>query len=469
MTNNTLYYTPATELAAMIRQRAISPVELTELLLERIAQLNPKLNAFCTEMTAEARLMAQQSELAIQRGETLGPLHGVPISIKDNIYVKGSRTTFGSQLLKNFVPTEDAPVVARLRKAGAIFIGRTNTPEFGWKGVTDNSLFGATKNAWNLHLTPGGSSGGASAAVASGLAPVGIGTDGGGSLRIPASFSGLVGHKPSYGRVPHYPGISVGALRHIGAITRTVSDSALLLDIIAGHDTRDSTSLPDNNLQFLDSLERSTNQLRIAYSHDLGYAQVDPEVAQIVQQAAFRFTEVGASVEQIDLDWSDPYPCWKVLFFASATARLGAELAQHGHLLDPGLRAAVEQGLQLKGTDITNALAGQQQFLLQVLELFKQFDLLLMPTLAVKPFPLNQNNAPDLSDQKLGDLQWTQFTYPFNLTGQPAVNVPAGWAAGKLPVGMQIVGRPLDDETVLNAARAWELIQPWTDNIPPIA
>ena len=331
----------AYQLATAIREKKVSPVEVTRAILERIEQLNPNLNAFCTLMTDSAMYDARQAEAALMAGERLGPLHGVPVSIKDNIYVKDCRTTFGSKLLEDQVTRKDAPVVERLRKEGAIIIGRTNSPEFGWKGVTDNLLFGATRNPWNLDLTPGGSSGGAAAAVASSLGPIGIGTDGGGSLRIPASFCGLVGHKPSFGRVPHYPGISVGGLRHIGGITRTVRDAALLLNVIAGPDERDASSLPPTETDYVIELDRGIEGVRAAFSPDMGYATVDEQVATACEQAAFRLGEAGAQVDQVELNWDDPYDCWSVFFYGGATGRLGEEIAVRGHLLDPGLRSSM--------------------------------------------------------------------------------------------------------------------------------
>jgi aspartyl-tRNA(Asn)/glutamyl-tRNA(Gln) amidotransferase subunit A len=457
-----LCYSSASELATKIRDRDVSPIEVVRAVLERIARLNPALNAYCTLMAEEALAEAQRAEVAMTSTAELGPLHGVPISIKDNIHVKGVRTTFGSKLMEDFVPNADAPLVERLRKAGAIIVGRTNTPEFGWKGVTDNLVFGITRNPWNMELTPGGSSGGASAAVAAGLGPIGIGTDGGGSLRIPASFCGLVGHKPSFGRVPHYPGISIGSLRHLGAITRTVGDTALALDVISGPDDRDPTSLA-GRADLMREIEEGIEDLRIAYSSDLGYAQVDDEVARSCEQAATRFAEAGASVERIDLDWEDPYPCWSVLFYGGATARLGREVAEHGHLLDPGLRRCVEEGLKLRSIDHSDALTAANEFWQKVRQLFEHFDLLITPSLAVLPFPVGQNNADLFPDE---ELRWTQFTYPFNLTGQPAVSVPCGWSRSDLPIGMQIVGRRFADATVLRAARVWEQIQPWAGRRP---
>jgi aspartyl-tRNA(Asn)/glutamyl-tRNA(Gln) amidotransferase subunit A len=458
----------ASELATAIRAKDVSPVEATREVLDRIERLDPHLNAFCTRMDEEALEAARAAEEAVQRGDELGPLHGVPVSVKDNLYVKGSRTTFGSKLLEDQVTAEDCPLVERLREAGAILVGRTNLPEYGWKGVTDNRVFGITRNPWNLQLTPGGSSGGASAAVASGLGPIGIGTDGGGSLRIPASFCGLVGHKPSFGRVPTWPGVSVGHLRHLGGITRTVEDSALLLNVIAGPDERDATSLPASNVDYVSELARGLEGVRIAVSADLGYATLHPDVAEQFDAGANAFAETEATVERVEPGWSDPYESWKVFFYGAAASRLGRGLADHGELLDPGLQAAVEEAVQLTGLDCSDALIARDEFWQNVRTLFESFDLLVTPTLAVPPFPVGQENAESLTERPQGELQWTQFTYPFNLTGQPAVSVPCGWTDDGLPIGLQIIGPRFDDALVLRAARALEIARPWHDRWPTL-
>jgi len=466
--NEELCYLSAIDLASAIRDKSVSPVEVTQAVLDRIERLNPVLNAFCISMADEAMETAKAAEAAVMRGDELGPLHGVPIPVKDNLYIKGVRTTFGSKLLEHNITEFDAPIIERLKKAGAVIVGRTNSPEFGWKGVTDNLIFGETRNPWNVKLTPGGSSGGSSAAVAAGMGPIGIGTDGGGSLRIPASFCGIVGLKPSLGRVPTYPGVSVGSMRHIGGMTRTVADSALLLNVIAGPDERDSESLPASDTDYLAELDKGISGLRIAYSADLGYAQVDPEVAALCEAAALRLSEAGAIVEQVNLDWSDPYECWNVFFYGSSADRLGDELAKNSHLLDPGLRLAVERAVLVSIRDYTTALSIRNDFWQQVRQVYETYDLLLTPALAVPPFPLGQNNADPFPGQTERDLQWTQFTYPFNLTGQPACSVPCGWTKSNLPVGLQIVGGRFDDATVLRAARALEKIQPWSDRRPDV-
>ena len=470
MPSQDLGFLSAVELAAKMRARKVSPVEVMRDTLARIERFNPALNAYVTVQGEEALCSAAKAEDALMRGECVGPLFGVPLHVKDNLYVAGSRTTFGSKLMETNVTSEDCPAVERLRKAGMIVIGRTNTPEYGWKGVTDNRVFGITHNPWNTALTPGGSSGGASVAVAAGLGPIGLGTDGGGSLRIPASFSGVFGFKASFGRIPNWPGSGGAMLRHIGTITRTVADMAATLDVMTGPDPRDLLSLPATGECYSANLDCGLRGKRIAYSPNLGYARVEPEVAAICQRAAERFAEAGAIVEEVKLDWRDPYDAWSVFFFGTAAASLEKKLPTHGELLDPGLRRVVDAGLKLRGVDFANALAARHDFWEKVRRVYERFDLLLCPTLAVPPFVVGQDDADPLDGEteKLGPLQWTRFTYPFNLTGQPAASVPAGWTKSGLPVGLQIIGNRFADLLVLQAARAWEQIQPWADRRPKL-
>jgi aspartyl-tRNA(Asn)/glutamyl-tRNA(Gln) amidotransferase subunit A len=364
--------------------------------------------------------------------------------------------------------------VERLRAAGAIFTGRTNTPEFGWKAVTDNLLFGITRNPWHLDCTPGGSSGGAAAGVAAGMGPIGMGGDGGGSIRIPATFCGLVGHKCSFGRVPNYPTAGDGALLHTGPLTRTVADTALVYDVLAGPDDRDRDSLPAPNVRYLDEIEKGIAGLRIAYSPDLNYAQVDAQVAERCRASAMRFSEAGAHVETVELDWHDPFKHWATMFYGGIGATLGNAMARHGDEVDPGLKKSVEKGLTLSAADYVKALMHRNNFWQKARRLFDDYDLLITPAVAVPPFPVGMNIPDPLPGHERWKTSWTPFTYPFNLTGQPAASVPAGFVAtadgsdAGLPVGIQIVGRRFDDATVLRAARAWEQIEPWRDRRPPI-
>jgi aspartyl-tRNA(Asn)/glutamyl-tRNA(Gln) amidotransferase subunit A len=465
MSHDELPWLSAVELAAAIRTRKISPIEVTESILARIERCNPAINALVTVATGAALCAARKAEEALMRGEDVGALHGVPLHVKDNLYVADSRTTFGSKLFETNVTSDDCPAVSRLRAAGAILIGRTNTPEFGWKGVTDNRLFGPTRNPWNTALTPGGSSGGAAAAVAAGMGPIGIGTDGGGSLRIPASFCGVVGFKASFGRVPNWPGSAGALLRHIGPITRTIADQALALDLLAGPDSRNLLSLPPAARGFAASLDDGIRDKRIGYTPDFGYAEVEPETASICRRAAERFAESGAHVEEVSLDWRDPYEEWRILFYGTVASMIESKLPTHAELLDPGLKRVVEQGLELRGVDVARALAARHEFWERVRRFYERFDLLISPTLSVAPFAVGQNDAA-IDDLPPVPLRWTRFTYPFNMTGQPAISVPAGWTESGLPVGLQIVGDRFGDLLVLQASRAWEQIQPWADKRP---
>lgn len=469
MAETPIWQMTAVDLAAAVRNRELSAVEVTEATLERIEQLNPTLNAFCISMAESARSTAVAIDEIVARGEDAGPLCGVPISIKDNLYIAGERTTFGSKLFEHNVTPEDTPLIERLKAAGAILIGRTNSPEFGWKGATDNRVFGTTRNPWDTGRTPGGSSGGASAAVSAGLGPVGIGTDGGGSIRIPAAFCGLFGIKASYGRVPNYPATTVDSLRHKGPLTRTVADAALVLDVISGPDDRDPASLSADTVSYIGTLAEGIDGCRIAYSPDLGFAQADPEIAQICATAAEKFSDAGASVDTVSLDWPDPFPCWNIYFYGGIAGSLGARLAEEGDLLDPGLREQVELGLQLSGADFAMAALDRAAYWQQVLALYEDYDLLVTPGTAVAAFPVGMDNAEPLPGQQPRPLQWTPFSYPFNLTGQPASVVPCGFTASGLPVSLQIVGRRFDDAGVLRASRAFEQHQSWADHWPALA
>lgn len=459
----------ALEMASLIKNRKASPVEVTQAVLDRISRVNPLINALILVPQEEALCSAKKAEEMVMRGAPLGPLHGVPFHVKDNLIVAGSRTTFGSKLFENNISAEDCPAVARLRAAGMILVGRSNTPEFGWKGVTDNRVFGITRNPWNPDLTPGGSSGGSTAAVAAGMGPVGVGTDGGGSLRIPASFCGVVGFKPTFGRVPNLPGSSPAILRHVGTITRTVADMAATVDIISGPDDRDLYSVPLPPFQISSELKKGIKGVRIAYSPNFGYASVDQEVAEICQQAARQFVDLGAHVETVDFSWPDPYPIWSTFFFGTAAAAVQAQFATQNELLDPGFKRVVEQGLSLKGVDFANALTGRHSFWEKVRSIYDRFDLVLSPTLTVPPFPVGQDDGPPVDGKVWGPLQWTQFTYPFNLTGQPVASVPAGWTREGLPIGIQIIGNRHADRLVLQAAWSWEQLKPWVHLRPKLS
>jgi aspartyl-tRNA(Asn)/glutamyl-tRNA(Gln) amidotransferase subunit A len=463
-----LCYRPATALARDIATKQLSPVEVIETFLARIERLNPTLNAYCTVTADQARIDAQRAEAAVMAGEPLGPLHGVPVSIKDLILTQGVRTTRGSKLYEHYVPDQDAPVVERLKAAGAIVLGKTNTPEIGWKGVTDNLVFGPTRNPWNLGRTPGGSSGGASAQVAAGLGPLAIGTDGGGSIRIPAAFAGCFGFKPSFGRVPVYPAAPNEAVSHTGPLTNTVRDAALAMAVIAGPDERDRNSLPPAGLDYLAACDGDLKGLRAAWSPDLGYATVDPQVRRSAETAALRFAGLGCEVEAVDLAWPAPEEAWNAIFYGGIVASVGERFDELRDRLDPGLAALIEQCRHDSMGAYLKALIARNAFWDRVRGLFERFDLLLTPTMPLPAFELERNTPWPVPGRLPESLAWSFFTYPFNLTGQPAASLPCGFTAEGLPIGLQVVGRRHADITVLRASAAYEAAAPWQNRRPAL-
>ena len=470
MASPDLVWLSAVELTDMIRRKAVSPVEVTDAVLARIERLNPKLNCFCAVTADEARDLALAAEAAVMTGERLGLLHGVPFSVKDLVWTRHVPTTAGSRLFADHVPEEDAVVVERLKGAGGVILGKTTTPEFGHKGVTDSPLFGITRNPWNPELTPGGSSGGTAAAVAAGLGPIGVGTDGGGSIRIPASFCGIYGLKPSFGRVPQAPGFPGWEnLTHTGPMTRTVRDAALMLDAIAGPDDRDRYSLPAAGRSFLAACEEGIAGLSVAWSPDLGYARVDPEVADLCATAAERFESFGGHVEVVSPSWEDPEEMFRVTVGAETWGAWGDRLEADGDKMDRSFRAFLKYGATITSAQLLRALRGRNEFWTEVQRFLARFDLLITPTVAVPPFEVGRPGLNEVNGQPSSPLGWMPFCFPFNLTGQPAASVPVGFTRAGLPVGLQIVGRRHADHTVLAASAAFEAAQPWADRRPPIA
>src|SRR5881628_2674978 len=346
---------PASELAIAIAKKKVSPVEVVDAVLSRIDTLK-QLNAYVTLDADRARQSAKAAERAVmRRGARLGPLHGVPFSVKDLIITKGVRTTFGTPLYRDNVPTEDAPSVERLKAAGAILLGKTNTPTLGWVGVTDNLLFGVTRNPWSLAHTPGGSSGGAGAAVAAAVAPLAIGTDGGGSIRKPAAWCGIFGLKASWGRIPVYPHGAAWSLSHAGPMTRTVKDAALMMNVCAGPDERDQYSLPAVDVDYMKALGGSLKGLRVAYSDTLGFAPaVDPEVRAATSRAARAFRDFGCHVEAANPGWPSPYDYWRTTFYGGIAARLAPYLDRRAEI-DPGLLPIVEEMTKVPPTKYVQA------------------------------------------------------------------------------------------------------------------
>ena len=468
MHDEDLCFRSAVELAADIRSRRLSPVELARAVTARIDALNPALNCFCTATPDIALERAQAAEDAVMRGQALGLLHGIPYSIKDLQPTKGVRTMRGSKIFADHVPEDDTPLERRLEGAGGVFLGKTTTPEFGWKGATDSPLTGITRNPWNLERTPGGSSGGASAQVAAGLGPLAQGGDGGGSIRIPSSFAGIFGIKPTTGVVPYVPMPHNDLLSHLGPMTRTVADAALMLSAIAGHDPRDRFSVPYASRNFLDGLDAGIAGRKVFWSPTLGYAKVDPEVAEATARAAARFEELGAVVEEGDPGLGNPTDFFIVTYQSTIAGGLVQHLDEWESEMDPGLVNLVRRGMEYSAVEYVQARIERLAFCDRLARFFESYDYLLTPATAVPAFPVGQVTPdPDRNDAE--DLfAWTPFSFPFNATGNPAASVPCGITDDGLPIGLQIVGRMHEDREVLQAAAAFERIAPWADRRPEV-
>jgi aspartyl-tRNA(Asn)/glutamyl-tRNA(Gln) amidotransferase subunit A len=468
----------AASLARCIKAKELSALEATEAVLRRMDALEPYVHAFCTPTPEHARAAAQSIDAKLAKGEAIGPLAGVPVGIKDLVATKGIKTIMGSFLYKDFVPDEDDIVVERLKAAGAVIIGKTNVPELGYSGVGHSPVFETTRNPWNLALTTGGSSAGSGASVATGVAPFAIGSDGGGSVRIPAAHCGLYGIKASMGRVPLYPGCrddrypgvsSWETLEHIGPMSRTVTDSALMLSVITGPDPRDRYSIPAADFDYVDAVKGDIKGLRVAYSEDWGYAAVDPEVRRIVSAAAAVFeSELGCAVERANPGWSPDLGATFATLIAADTDLVGMRKLIRGrehevspHLVDLLMRPWTAE-------DFTEADRQRKAMCNKMWRFMASYDLLLTPTLAVPPFPVHMQGPEIIEGRMVRSADWLCFTFPANLTGQPAASVPAGFTTDGLPVGLQIIGRHLDDRTVLRASGAFERARPWAQRWPTL-
>ena len=444
----------AVELLDGYRRREFSPVEATRATLERAEEIQPAVNAFVRLDAEGALAQAAESAERWRRGEPAGLLDGVPVTVKDILLQRGTPTLRGSKTIAEQGSwDEDAPSVARLREHGAVFIGKTTTPEFGWKGVTDSPLSGVTRNPHDPSRTAGGSSGGSAAAVALGAGPLSLGTDGGGSVRIPASFCGIVGLKPTYGRVPLYPASAFGTLSHVGPMARDAADAALLLDVIGVPDARDWSGLDRPPGSYREGLADGVQGLRIAYSPSLGgQVAVRPAVAAAVRRGVERLAALGAYVEETDPDFSDPVDPFHTLWFSGA-ARVTQKLSpQQRELLDPGLREICATGGGFSALDYLAAVDARMELGRRMGLFHERYDLLVTPTLPITAFEAGVE-VPKGSGHRRW-TGWTPFTYPFNLTQQPAVTVPVGNDGDGLPIGMQIVGARHRDELVLRAAHA---------------
>jgi aspartyl-tRNA(Asn)/glutamyl-tRNA(Gln) amidotransferase subunit A len=450
----------ATDLLDLYRRRQASPVEAVGAVVDRIERLQPVLNCFALVAAEEALAAAAASAARWQVGEPIGSLDGVPVSIKDLILTRGWPTLRGSRTVDPDQPWEvDAPVTARLREAGAVLIGKTTTPEFGCKGETNSPLTGITRNPWDPAKTPGGSSGGTAAAVAAGLGPLSVGTDGAGSIRIPAAFCGNVGLKPSFGRVPAYPLSPFGTVSHTGPHTMSVTDAALMLNVMQRPDARDWTSLPPTDADHLAGIDGGIAGLRLAYSPTLGYADnVDPEIAAAVDGAAATLAELGAIVEAVDPGFSDPLEITTGLWFTGAWTLWNQLTAEQQAITDPDFAAEASLGAPMSSLDVQRLVLRRGELGSMMRQFMTRYDVLVTPSVAVPAFDARPAGQTRFDAAVM--LGWTPFSYPFNLTQQPACTVPCGLTSGGLPIGVQFVGPMFADSLVLRAARAFERTRP---------
>ena len=457
---NELIRKTAGDLAVGYEKGDFTPVEVARAVFDRIEAVDGRLNAFRLLDREGAMAAAARSADRWQQGAPLSPIDGVPTSIKDLFAIKGMNSRKGSLTTPETPDPVDAPTVTRLKDAGAVILGKTTTPEFGWKGITDSPATGTTRNPWNTDRTPGGSSGGASAAAAAEMGVLHLGTDGGGSIRIPAAFAGVFGHKPSFGRVPYFPPSPMGTLAHAGPLTRTVADAVLMLNVMSGEDTQDWYTQPSADIH-LGALSGGVKGMKVAFSPRLGHARVDPEVAASVAAAARLFAELGAEVDECDPFTDDPVGIFNTLWQSGAYGAL-RNLAPEQHAkLDPGLAKVLDDARSISLGDYMDAQRDRAAFSSAVKVFMSKYDLLLTPSLSVPAFGVDRlvpEGWPE--DAPNSWVGWTPFSYPFNLTQQPACSIPCGFTKDGLPIGLQIVGRMFDDATVLRAAQAYEDANP---------
>ena len=475
MSSDSQAYTSASELAEQIRSRQVSPVEVVEAALRRIDASQPILNAFITVARDEALDDARKAEDTIARGGDLGPLHGVPFSVKDLVNTRGVRTTMGSLIFEHNVPDRDAIAVARLRAAGAIMIGKTTTPEFGHKPFTRAPLFGDTPNAWDRDRIAGGSSGGAAVAAAAGLAPLNVGTDGGGSIRIPAAANGIVGLKATLGTIPHDAAPdSFGANIYVGPMTRTVTDTALMLQAMAGPHPSDAHSLGRRAQDYVKAaaVPGDLEGKKIAWRPLLGNDVVDSEVQAITYGAARAFEEAGATLVEVDDVFVTPEPFWRVLSQAAWRSRFGDYVDEWGDRMTPTFLRSITEASDYSADELQKAIYQRTELFREVQGWFDEFDLVMTPTLSRTALESDMDlyDPVVIEGQEIGIIRqnWYPYTHPFNLTGHPAITLPAGFAGDGLPVALQIVGRYADDAAVIRAAALFEQLRPWTDRTPDI-
>jgi aspartyl-tRNA(Asn)/glutamyl-tRNA(Gln) amidotransferase subunit A len=461
--------------ARLVQKRELSPVETVEAALDAVARLDARLNAIPTLAADSARAAARDLEARILRGEAAGALAGVPVVIKDLVLTRGIRTTFGSRLYADYVPAEDDIAVARLKAAGAIVIGKGNAAELGYGGFGHNPVFPTTRNPWDLELTPGGSSAGSAAAVAAGIVPMALGSDGGGSVRLPAAFTGIVGMKPTMGRIPVWPGCRDETLpgvsgwesiEHYGPLTRTVADAALFLAATIGPDRRDRWSLPDEVGEWA-SVQPLPSGLRIAFCPTWGDTPVEPEVATVVAAAARCFaSDLGAEVIETASPFGDIVDANRsIIAMETDLTGLRRLAAGREQALSPGLRGLLARAFTAE--QFTDAITARKGAVNAMARFMARHDLILTPTAPLAAFPIDRDGPGSIAGRAVADDAWSPCLYPANLTGQPAISVPAGFTRAGLPVGLQIIGDRLADRLVLAAAAAFAAARPFAERRPP--
>jgi amidase len=466
-----LTFTPVAKLLALYRARKVSPLDVMRAVLDRVDRVNPRVNAIVTLARESALSEARRATSALRRGAKLPPLFGIPVGIKDVTPTRGLRTTYGSKLFADHVPEADALVVERLRAAGAIVIGKTNTPEFAFGPNTVNALFGATRNPWDLSRTSGGSSGGSAAGLATGMFPIAEGTDLGGSLRGPAAFCGVVGFRTTPGLVPRHPSVLAWDSYSVeGPMARTVGDAALMLSVIAGVDARAPLSYPVDPREFPKAVKApSVKGWRIAWSSDLGLVEIDDEVRACLESAVAAFRSLGARVEAACPDLGDVPEIIRLTRGFLMVARHADKLPEWRAVLQPGLVENTEQGLALTPREIAEGELLRTRQWQRVQQFFETRDLLLTPTMAVPAFPVEHPHVIEINGRPVGRAMARSFlTYAFSVMGLPAISIPCGFTAAGLPVGLQIVGKRRGEAAVLRAAAAFEAARPWAQRIPPI-
>ncbi|MCP4071864.1 MAG: amidase [Hyphomicrobiales bacterium] len=457
-----LCYLPAGELTKRYARKELSPVDVTKAVLQKIELDNPDYNAFCLVDPENTMISARQSEQRWMQGKPCGLIDGVPTTVKDLVLTKGWPTLRGSRTIDPSGPwDEDAPVTDKLRKHGAVFVGKTTTPEFGSKGVTESPLTGSTRNGWNSQRTSGGSSGGAGTAAARGCGVLHVGTDAAGSVRIPASFNGIYSLKPTFGRVPVFPPSPLGTVSHVGPMTRTVDDAARMMTVITEPDSRDWYALPYDHRIYHEGLDRPLDGLRIAYSRDLGYAKVNATVAEACGKAVKLFSEAGAIVEDVKSPLNED-PAWITdrLWFAAFLTITKPMTPDDIELMDPLLVGMLERARELTVSDVLEARKAREDMSLKLCNLHADYDLLVTPTMPMTAFEAGPFN-PWYSSSPDDWIRWSSFTYPFDLSQQPAATCPCGFDADGLPIGLQIVGPKYADYLVLQASKTFERLSPF--------